>query len=112
MYRKSEVEELDFEGCNIDEIEYNLERLVNANMKLVQSVSMLSDRLDDEIEANDRLRNLFVDLLQAEGYTIDIEPAVPAIEEKVFIRKLKAEKKVAKKVASKKPVAKKWKKKK
>lgn len=111
MYKRSEVEDFEFDGCNIEEIEYNLERLVKANMKLVESVSMLSDRLDDEIEANDRLRNLFVDLLQAEGYTIDVEPAVPAIEEKIFIRKLKAEKKVAKKVV-KKPVAKKWKKKK
>lgn len=112
MYRKSEEENFDFEDCNIDEIEYNLQRLVKANMKLIEAISMLSDRLDDEIEANDRLRSLFVDLLQEEGYTIDIEPAVPAVEEKVFIRKIKTEKKVAKKVASKKPVAKKWKKKK
>ncbi len=100
MYYKEEKlsteETIDILNAEVELLSDKVELLAKANKKMLDTISMIADN-NNVINFNfERLKDLFLDLLNKEGYIIDIEPAVPAKEEVVYLRKQKAPKPKAK----------------
>lgn len=100
MYYKEEKlsteETIDILNAEVELLSDKVELLAKANKKMLDTISMIADN-NDALNFNfERLKDLFLDLLNKEGYIIDIEPAVPAKEEVVYLRKQKAPKPKAK----------------
>ena len=100
MYYKEEKlsteETIDILNAEVELLSDKVELLAKANKKMLDTISMIADN-NNVINFNfERLKDLFLDLLNKEGYIIDIEPAVPAKDEVVYLRKQKASKPKAK----------------
>lgn len=110
MYYKEEElsaeETVDMLNEEVEILKDRIELLTKASRKMLGAIAMMADNNDDLNFDFERLKDLFLDLLNKEGYIIDIEPAVPAKDEVVYLRKKRATKQKAKSTKSK------WKKKK
>lgn len=100
MYYKEEKlsaeETVDMLNAEVESLFKKVELLTKASRKMLGAIAMMADNNDDLNFNFERLKDLFLDLLNKEGYIIDIEPAVPAKEEVVYLRKQKATKPKAK----------------
>lgn len=100
MYYKKEKlsaeETVDMLNAEVKSLFKKVELLSKVNRKMLNTIAMLADNNNDLNFNFERLKDLFLDLLNKEGYIIDIEPAVPAKEEVVYLRKQKAPKPKAK----------------
>jgi len=100
MYYKEEKlsteETIDILNAEVELLFEKVELLTKVNRKMLDTIAMLADNNDDLNFNFERLKDLFLDLLNKEGYIIDIEPAVPAKDEVVYLRKQRATKQKAK----------------
>ena len=100
MYYKKEKlsaeETVDMLNAEVESLFKKVELLSKVNRKMLNTIAMVADNNNDLNFNFERLKDLFLDLLNKEGYIIDIEPAVPAKEEVVYLRKQKAPKPKAK----------------
>lgn len=100
MYYKEEKlsaeETVDMLNEEVEILKDRIELLSRVNRKMLNTIAMVADNNNDLNFNFERLKDLFLDLLNKEGYIIDIEPAVPAKEEVVYLRKQKATKPKAK----------------
>lgn len=94
MYYKEEElsaeETVDMLNEEVEILKERVELLAKVNKKMLNTIAMVDDNNNDLNFNFERLKDLFLDLLNKEGYIIDIEPAVPAKEEVVYLRKQKA----------------------
>jgi predicted regulator of amino acid metabolism with ACT domain len=100
MYYKEEElsteETVDMLNEEVEILKEKIELLTKVNRKMLDTIAMVADNNDDLNFNFERLKDLFLDLLNKEGYIIDIEPAVPAKEEVVYLKKQKASNQKAK----------------
>lgn len=100
MYYKEEKlsaeETVDMLNAEVESLFKKVKLLSRVNRKMLNTIAMVADNNNDLNFNFERLKDLFLDLLNKEGYIIDIEPAVPAKEEVVYLRKQKAPKPKAK----------------